>query len=1204
MRKLLVVLTLISQTVTAQVLLNGNANKRVANATELYFNDQTLDIPAYLKFESAIPFSKFDSWFKQEFSLNKSYNFNLTKEVTDKLGQKHYKLQQYYMGVPIEGNVLVLHSVDGNIFSFNGKVNNNLGKINLNGFLSEKEALSHALKHIGAEEYRWEHEEKLPNGKGLNFFPVAQKVIVETKPASKVFKFVYKFDIYSVKPLDRSYVYVDANTGDIVKVVSRICHKGGTAHVHDSEDHSHKEHNKNEKTTIDASGTAFTRYSGTQSITTDDFGGEYRLRESGRNIETYDMNTGTNYSAAVDFTSTNNVWNVTTNYDDAAYDAHWGAEITYDYYLNEHGWDSYDGNGATIKSYIHYSTGYDNAFWDGERMTYGDGSNSSGGFTPLTAIDVVGHEITHGVTEFTSGLIYVGESGALNEAFSDIFGTIIEFEGKPADADWDIGGEVMYDGGALRSMSNPNLYNNPDTYEGDFWDPFEGVHTNSGVADFWFYLLVEGGTGTNDNSDAYSVTGIGMAKAADICYRAMTVYLTPTSDYATARYYTIKSAIDLYGACTPEVEAVTDAWYAVGVGDEYVPVVVADFTAPQRLFCEIPASVSFTNQTSNGGTYVWDFGDGSPVSTDENPTHTYTSFGTYTVTLSADGGACGTDDITMTDFIEVSSTATCITTIPATGTGATQLACDGILYDDGGPSANYSNSSSGSITIAPTNAAAVSLEVTDFAYESGFDYLILYDGPSVNSPVIGTYTGTSLPEGGDPIFSTSGAITVQQYTDGSVTDAGFSANWTCVDASDGPIAAFEGSPTTTCDGVVEFSDMSINSPISWLWTFGDGTTSTDQNPTKTYSSDGIYDVKLKVCNANECDSLTKTNYVTVSLGAQCDVIIPQSGSGETQLSCEGTIKDSGGDDDYQNGTSGSVTIAPTGAIAVELNFTSFSFESGWDYLYVYDGPNSSSPLLGAFTGYSLPGGGTVTSTGPSITLVQLTDGSVVSSGFECDWACTDTPGSGGSGTTVPTSGTSTVTNCSGTAKDNGGDSDYSNSTFGALTIQPTGATSITLSFSSFNFETGYDYLHIYDGNSTSSPLIGSYTGSALPEGGVVTSSGGAITLVQDTDFSLTESGFECAWTCSGVNSVEADQLNISKIYPNPATDVVNVESYGNSGSTIKLQVRDILQNLVLETEILLTDGSAVFSFDVSKLAAGMYFVRLGEEQQIHKLIVD
>ena len=168
------------------------------------------------------------------------------------------------------------------------------------------------------------------------------------------------------------------------------------------------------------------------------------------------MNENTTYGSAVDFTDGDNYWNnFNADQDEVATDAHWGAEMTYDYFLNEHGRNSIDGAGFTLNSYVHYDNSYANAFWDGSRMTYGDGSGS---WSPLTALDIAAHEIGHGLCNFTANLVYQDESGALNESFSDIWGAAIENHARPTNWNWLIGEDI---GSALRSMSNPNAAGDP-----------------------------------------------------------------------------------------------------------------------------------------------------------------------------------------------------------------------------------------------------------------------------------------------------------------------------------------------------------------------------------------------------------------------------------------------------------------------------------------------------------------------------------------------------------------------------------------------------------------------------------------------------------------------------------------------------------------------------------------------------------------------
>lgn len=265
-----------------------------------------------------------------------------------------------------------------------------------------------------------------------------------------------------------------------------------------------------------------------------------------------------------------------------ALDAHWGMEMTHDYYSQVLNRNSYDGNGGVVRNFI-------NGMWPMSftqsnaaalpapyfSMVYGlgDGENT----TPFVGLDVMGHEFTHMVTESNGhgGLDYEGESGALNESFSDIFGTAIEFFTKGDDANWNIGEDLIIGGGFLRSMSSPKVAANPDTYEGQHWvDPSDlgndngGVHTNSGVQNKWFYLLTAGGTGTNDKGDAYTVTGIGIDKAAKIAYRNLTNYLTPQATYQDAYTGSLQAAADLYGGTgSNEYKSVKDAWFAVGIGE-------------------------------------------------------------------------------------------------------------------------------------------------------------------------------------------------------------------------------------------------------------------------------------------------------------------------------------------------------------------------------------------------------------------------------------------------------------------------------------------------------------------------------------------------------------------------------------------------------------------------------------------------------------
>ena len=301
---------------------------------------------------------------------------------------------------------------------------------------------------------------------------------------------------------------------------------------------------------------------------------------------TCDLNGGT--STCTTFTDADNVWGSGANADraSAAVDAHFGAATTFDYFLNVHGRNGIFGTGAGVPSRVHYGNAYVNAFWDGAQMTYGDGTGNA---KPLVALDVAGHEMSHGVTEnvVPGGLTYSGESGGLNEATSDIFGSMVEFYANTASdpGDYDIGEkiDIRGTGAPLRYMYNPAL----DGSSHGCWSSSTNsvdVHYSSGVANHFFFDLAEGTGATPYGTSpvcgaADPVTGIGREKAEKIWFRALdtyfvsnTRYVNPAAPANTARAYSLSAAADLYGLCGTEYKAVQAAWTAVNVaGGDYCP---------------------------------------------------------------------------------------------------------------------------------------------------------------------------------------------------------------------------------------------------------------------------------------------------------------------------------------------------------------------------------------------------------------------------------------------------------------------------------------------------------------------------------------------------------------------------------------------------------------------------------------------------------
>ncbi|MBC7446705.1 MAG: IPT/TIG domain-containing protein, partial [Hymenobacteraceae bacterium] len=366
---------------------------------------------------------------------------------------------------------------------------------------------------------------------------------------------------------------------------------------------------------------------------------------------------GTSYGATVDFVDNDNNWTATEHnnaaFDNAAFDAHMGAQATQDYWTSFHGRDSYDNRGTALTSYVHYGSRYENAFWNGSVMTYGDGDTF---FQPLTSIDVCGHEIGHAICETTAALIYQGEAGAMNEGFSDIWGACVEHHFDPAKQIWLIGEDITITMPFLRSMSNPNGGGQPDTYFGLRWysgpNDFGGVHTNSGVLNYWFYLLSVGGSGTNDLGVAYNVPAITIEKAGRIAYRAESVYLTSTSVYTDGRQATLQAAVDLYGLGSAEVTAVAQAWRAVGLNGGAPTLTAMTPTSG-------PAGTLVTLTGANLGTVYQVTFNGTPATV-----ATVTSAGTITVMVPP-GATTGRVVVTTTQ-----GTATSAGVFTVTGTGA------------------------------------------------------------------------------------------------------------------------------------------------------------------------------------------------------------------------------------------------------------------------------------------------------------------------------------------------------------------------------------------------------------------------------------------------------------------------------------------------------------------------------------------------------
>lgn len=641
------------------------------------------------------------------------------RSIVDNYGT-HEKFQYYYKGLKVNGVVATVHSKNGkaNKISTNHKP---LPEMDVKASISANRALQSA-------------KEKL-SFKSIDLIS-SELILLSIDPEQNAWKLAYKLHIKGANLDEDVHVYVDAKTGDVIKLINGIKHSDKYSHANRIKMIDSNNNTFEQKGFVDvvkqeaigplvpfapATGTLATRYSGTLSLTTDSNAGQYRLRDysRGNGIINYDNSSSGQVLVYDDYIDNNNDWTLAehdnSTKDNAALDAHFASQVTYDYFLNEHGRNSYDGVGSQLINFVNIPD-FNNAGWGTDDiMLYGDTLFDLS--DPLTSLDVGAHEMGHGVTKYTANLDYEREQGAINESLSDIWAMSVEHYanvnyGLNKNLDL-LGNDFGY---TLRSMANPKSYGQPDTYRGTNWvaatvsegcsvpqggtNDYCGVHTNSGVGNFWYYTLTLGGSGTNDNADSYSVTAIGIEKGGDIVYASIQ-YLTPTSQYADFRVATIQSAQDLYGTGSQEEISVTNAWYAVGVGSAYSGN-MGDTESPTDptglISSNITASsfdMSWNASTDNVGVteyevYIDGVSDGLTASTSYNVSGLSAST-IYSVTVIAKDAAGNESN---------SSNSINVTTLADNGGGCTDITYNSddfeggfssSIWNDGGSDARISN---------------------------------------------------------------------------------------------------------------------------------------------------------------------------------------------------------------------------------------------------------------------------------------------------------------------------------------------------------------------------------------------------------------------------------------------------------------------------------------------------------------------------------
>jgi len=826
---------------TNTILLGRKAKQFVSHAAEVHIDKQT-NSPALIKFDTQSEPESHNlvTQLKQWYQLKDDYDFKLIRIDKDELGYEHHRFQQMYQGYEVKNMVVYVHVKNGKVRMVNGQLETRFKK-SFNYSVEFLNAFKIAKNHIDAKTYKWDmprEEWLLSSNKSLKkstHFPERRLILAPQNwdiENADSYHLCYELDMFAHQPESRNLVYVEANTGKVILDESLIRHS-------------------------DITGIAQTKRSGTRTIKTDStlVAGFYVLSENERGNGIVTLNSNGNH-----FQDADNNWTL-AEYDNAArdysaVDAHWAAEVTYDYFLEKHNLNSYNGNGARIQCRVHrvFQDGdTNNATWNGSYISVGDANSFQYTFA---TVDIIAHEFTHAITDNTAKLRYVQEPGALNESFSDIFGAAVEFYAKPPNqsGNWMIGEDTGF---ALRNMANPNSKGDPDTYGNNdpYWintigcwpgpnNDLCGLHINSSVQNYWFYLLTEGGSGTNRNGDTYSVSGIGMDKAVKIAYRNLTTYLTADSDYEDAKTFAIQAAIDLYGDCptSPEVISTINAWHAVGLGEKYNASNALQpniKTIDNLFYCSAPQTIKFEGSASlSVNSYRWDFGDGN-TSNSQNPSHTYTTPGNYSVSLQVSG--CGTtNNITKNTYIEIDDQTPCVTKMPFNGT-IKETACSGTLYDYGGLNQNYIDESEGTLTIVSPNNRPITLTFSELGYEKDYDYLYIYDGNSENAPLIWTLNDNLVPP---PITSSGGSITLKHLSDTYVVDKGFALTWSTAGdcgfscaSVDLQINSTPKSPSCkgNTDGSIAVNVSGGSAPYTYQWSSGENASNIDNKSAGNYT---------------------------------------------------------------------------------------------------------------------------------------------------------------------------------------------------------------------------------------------------------------------------------------------------------------------------------------------------------------------------------
>lgn len=576
-----------------------------------------LDQNGVLKFASFnananISLAESSALLKETLGLDNNHKLIEVKNQTDIFGAQHQKFKQYFNDVEVAFSSYTVHSKNGIITSINGNFSPIEVSEHVNQLKSAEQIYQLGLANLGSD------YSQIPEVfQGLT--PTSKLVVLpQNMSNTNADRYAYLFPVISTTQGKVEKVYLDAMTGEVLRKDAIVHHHAVKNTVFTEEQTTYLEKIKQNHLVSKSfanfnfePGNAETRYSGTRTIDTKETADGFLLEDDSRFVKT--KNLDDDYLMVVlalmfggpedvealttDFIDDDNNWTAEeyhANKDDGALETHWSFSEIYDFFKEEYDRDGFDDENSPVVAFMHTSFFGDprNAAWMslsdlgedyvGGFMFVGDGDydpeTETGAYDIFASLDVIAHEYSHGVTGAASGLVYERESGALNEGFADIWGATIEAKVAPEKQTWILGEDfVMIQPSGIRSLEEPKMFNQPNTYMGDFWqDASEdcipgqdndncGVHTNSGVLNHWYYLAVEGGNGTNDNGFEYDFAGIGIQDVADLVYSVQLSYVQYQSKFADVRDFTIQEAEVMFGEDSEEAKTIAKAWCAVGV---------------------------------------------------------------------------------------------------------------------------------------------------------------------------------------------------------------------------------------------------------------------------------------------------------------------------------------------------------------------------------------------------------------------------------------------------------------------------------------------------------------------------------------------------------------------------------------------------------------------------------------------------------------